>query len=309
MITTPRTPSSQPADPADAVDPAPDRRGPRLPVLVRLLLTLVLFVPAVFAGTLLLLVPGYDALLGRTDEIAVLAYAPVTALTLAGYLLAAWLLVRWGDRRRFRDLGLRLDRTALLGLLVGLVASFVIALVVGMAAGALDLGRAVEDGAAGEAGISPLAVLAVVLLQAFVLQGIGEEVLFRGYLLQTLRRRPVASVLIAAVVFTIPHLFSSGGQQGLAERVLYLAIPFGFALSAGYLMIALRSTWAAIGIHSGVHLATFIVAQLGFTHDGPAVWLALGALHALLGAAVALRIPQSRWDEVRELGPCGRRIP
>jgi membrane protease YdiL (CAAX protease family) len=274
---------------------------------VRLLLTLVLFLPAVFAGTLLLLIPGYDALLGRNDEITVLAYVPVTALTLAGYLLAAWLLVRWVDRRRFADLGLRLDRTALLGLLVCLVASLVIALVVGVAANLLDLGRTVEDVSAGAAGISPLALLAVVLLQAFVLQGIGEEVLFRGYLLQTLRRRPIAAVLIAAVVFTIPHLLSSGGQQGLLERFLYLAIPFGFAISAGYLMIALRSTWAAIGIHGGFHVATFVVAQLGFTNDGPAVWLVLGALHALLGVVVALRIPRSRWDEVREHGPCSRR--
>jgi hypothetical protein len=37
------------------------------------------------------------------------------------------------------------------------------------------------------------------------------------------------------------------------------------------------------------------------------VWLVLGALHALLGVVVALRIPRSRWDEVREHGPCSRR--
>lgn len=306
MITRSRTPSSNTPATDPVTDPAPARRGPRFPVPVRVILPLVVFVPAVFSGLLLFLIPGYEELLGRNDEIAVLAYAPAAGVTLVGYLLAAWLLVRGADRRRFAELGLRVDPTALLALLAGLAASLVIALLVGVTAGALDLGRE-NDVAMGASGISPLAILAMLLLQAFVLQGIGEEVLYRGYLLQTLRHRPVASVLIAAVVFTIPHLLSSGGQQSLLERFLYLAMPFGFALSAGFLMIALRSTWAAIGIHAGFHVATFVVAEIGLTRDGPAVWVVLGALHLVLGLVIAMCIPRRRWDEVREHGPCSGR--
>src|SRR5690625_6822538 len=143
--------------------------------------------------------------------------------------------------------------------------------------------------------ISPVAVLAVVLLQAFVLQGIGEEVLFRGYLLQSLRRRPVLGVAICAVAFTIPHLASSGGQQSVLEHLLYLAIPFGFAISAGFLAIAMRSVWAAIGIHGGLPLATWVTALRGFTSDGPAVWVTGGGPRALAGLAMALLIPSRRW--------------
>src|SRR5699024_3434310 len=191
--------------------------GPRLPVWLRVLLPTILFLPAASAGLVLILIPGYEGLLARDDEDAVLAYAAFAA-----------------------------------------------------------------------------AVLAVVLLQAFVLQGIGGEVLFRGCLLQSLRRGPVLGVAICAVAFTIPHLASSGGQQSVLERLLCLAIPFGFAISAGFLAIAMRSVWAAIGIHGGFHLATWVTALLGFTSDGPAVWVTVGGLHALAGIVIAVLIPSRR---------------
>src|SRR5699024_12769186 len=51
----------------------------------------------------------------------------------------------------------------------------------------------------GDSGVlTVLAMVAFLVLRAFVLQGIGEEVLFRGYLMQSLRRRPVIAVLVAA---------------------------------------------------------------------------------------------------------------
>lgn len=293
------------ADGPDDVSPSAPPR-PRVSAALRVLLAMLMLPPAAFAGSLLMLVPGYGRLLQLEDAVAVLAYAPFAALVLAAYVLLSWVLVRGVDRLPFRALGLRIDARALLALVTGCA----IALVLGLAGAGIaevsGMGRRVEAPAAEQPMLPLAAVLALVLLRAFVLQGIGEEVLFRGYLLQSLRRRPVLGVVIAAGAFAVPHLASNGGQQGLAERLLYLAIPFGFALSAGFLAVAMRSVWGAVGIHGGFHVASTAVSLLGLTADGPAIWVLLGALHALAGVLLALRIPRRRWEEVREHGPYAR---
>lgn len=282
--------------------PAQDAQ-PRLSTWLRVLLPTVLFLPAASAGILLVLVPGYEEMLGRDDEIAILAYAPYAAVVLAAYVLVSWALVRWVDRRPFLTLGLRFDARAVLALLTGCVIALAIALVSAVVADASGMGRQFDAGGMGQSTIAPAAVLALVLLRAFVLQGIGEEVLFRGYLMQSLKHRPVLGTVVAALAFTVPHLVSSGGQQSVVEHLLYLAIPFGFAISAGFLAIAMRSVWAAVGIHGGFHLATWVVSLLGFGSGGPAVWMTLGGLHILVGAVIAVRTPERRWAEVREHGP------
>jgi len=273
----------------------------------------MLMLPCAMAGTVLLLVPGYTGLLEHPAmTVQVAGYAPFAATVLAAYLLVSWALLRWVDRRPFGALGLRLDRRALLGLLVGCGIALLNGLVAAGAVQALGLARGAAsagwDGPVKEAGVlTALAMVLFIVLRAFVLQGIGEEVLFRGYLMQSLRRRPVLAVLVAAVAFTIPHLLSNGGQQSPFEHLHYLAIPFGFALSAGFLAVAMRSVWAAIGIHGGFHLATIAAGMLGLTADGPPAWLALGLLHAVTGTVIALLVPRRRWAEVRRHGPYGRR--
>src|SRR5699024_238321 len=131
--------------------------------------------------------------------------------------------------------------------------------------------------------------IVVILLQAFVLQGIGEEVMFRGYLMQSLRRRPMLGIFVTAVAFTVPHLMSSGGQQNWVDRVVYLAMPFGFALSAGFLAVALRSVWAAIGVHGGFHVANFVVGSLGWLAvNGTAVYVAFGLAHLIAAIVIGV---------------------
>ena len=126
--------------------------------------------------------------------------------------------------------------------------------------------------------------------------------------MQSLRSRPVLAILGAAVVFTIPHLLSQGGQENLGERFAYLAIPFGFALTAGVLGVALRSVWAAIGIHGGLHVANTPVSELGLSVDGPAQWILIGALFTLVAVLIGLQLPRERWAEVRDRGPYARAL-
>lgn len=274
----------------------------------RVLLPMVLFLPFASAGMLLMLVPGFSELLDRTGAVGVAAYAPFAGVVLAAYVLGSWALLRWVDRRPVSALGLRFGRRAILGLLAGYVIAQVVTLLAGWSTEALGIVGTMDvpQPDAGAPTGSVIALLALVVLRAFVLQGIGEEVLFRGYLMQSLRHRPVLGVLITAVAFTIPHLASSGGQQNSVEQLLYLVMPFGFATSAGFLAIAMRSVWAAVGIHGGFHLATIGAAAVGVLADGPAMWVAIGLLHVVAGAVIAVRLPARRWTEVREHGPYGR---
>lgn len=231
-------------------------------------------------------------------------------MALTAYVLVSWALVRWIDRRSFAAPGLRLDGRAALGLLAGVGIAVVAGALAAWGTDALGLARALDPEVVAQqvARQSVLTVVVFTILRAFVLQGIGEEVLFRGYLLQSLRRRPARAVVIAAIAFSLPHFASSGGQENLLERALYLAVPFGFSISAGFLAIACRSVWAAVGIHGGFHVASAINLALGLTADGPGMWLTAGALHVVIGVVVALLIPRRRWAEVRELGPYGRPV-
>lgn len=273
-----------------------------------MLLPAVLFLPLALAGSILMVIPEYADLLERLDAVGVAAYAPYAGVVLAAYVLASWALLRWVDRRPVSALGLRFGWRAVLGLLVGYGIAQAAALLAGWSTQALGIARTMEvDASDGPASSVPV-IAVLVFLRAFVLQGIGEEVLFRGYLLQSLRHWPVLGVVISAVAFTVPHLASSGGQQSTLEHAAYLAMPFGFAISAGFLAIALRSVWAAVGIHGGFHLATFGAAVVGVSADGPAVWITIGLLHLVAGIVIAMCLPRQRWAEVREHGPYGRPV-
>lgn len=267
------------------------------PLWLRILLPILLLPVAGLSVLLPASIPGVAAAMDRPDGLGVAAYALAASVPLLVYVLGTVLLVRGLDHRPLRAVGIRPRPGALLlGILVSVLA-------MGAAVLAGRLTSIPAPDAAQPAAVPFLVALAFVLLRAFVLQGIGEELLFRGYLLQTLSRRPRLAVLITAVAFTIPHLASSGGQQDVGEQLLYLAMPFGFALSAGMLAIALRSVWAGIGIHGGFHLANALAGALGIPLDGPAAWLLLGAAHTLAAIIIAGTIRRRRWLEVSEHGP------
>lgn len=271
-----------------------------------MLLTVVAFVFCALVTAPLVLVPGLSAALEGSAAVAVAVSAGIAAVSLAAYLLASAALTRGVDRRSLADLGLRLDSRALLALLAGMGISLVVLLAAGLLETLTGWGRTAAP--VEQPAVPLVLVIAMVLIRAFLLQGIGEEVLCRGYLMVSLRSRPVLAVLAAAVVFTLPHLLSSGGQQGLGERFLYLAIPFGFALAAGVLAVALRSVWAAIGIHGGLHVSYAVVAALGLGLDGPVMWIVIGTLYTVAAVLIGIRLPRSRWDEVRDRGPYARAV-
>lgn len=113
------------------------------------------------------------------------------------------------------------------------------------------------------------------------LVNLATQLLFCGYQMSALRLRPVVSSL----AFTVLHLTSGGGQQSAVERVLFLAVPFGFAFAGGALMIRTDSLWASVGVHGGFHLGVVAGVFLGLG-GGPILWVACGAGWALIGLAL-----------------------
>jgi membrane protease YdiL (CAAX protease family) len=236
-------------------------------------------------------------------------------LVLVVAIVGVAVVARLDGGRRLRDLGWRWDRRSLLALGIGVLISLVILVAVGVPLTSAGLLRVDDPGISNE----PLwAVLVIGLVRAFVLQAIPEELIFRGYLLSSLRMRPVRAVLVSGLLFGALHLISSGGQQGWGERIMYLAMPTGFGLAAGALMLTTRSLWAAVGIHGGLHLTLLAFAVLpqrpeqGSTGstialgNGPALWLLAGLAWAVVAVVLLVRLARqtpASTDEPADQGP------
>ena len=161
----------------------------------------------------------------------------------------AVVLVRFVDRQPVAALGLHLNRAGWRGSLAGFG---IVAAVVGAATLIAIVSGLTEPPAAD--GRLPVGTM---LLAAFVVQGFPEELLFRGYLVQSARARlPVGGVVaLSALVFGVPHLLSGSGAQNLGQRLLFLLIPIGFAVIATLLRLRTGSVWPAVAVHAGFHVS------------------------------------------------------
>ncbi len=300
MTTTTASPAHGAAHPPQPGLVLAGRAAPRSrwPWAVQALLCPVVLLVALLVPALLTLVPGMDRLDAPSTPVGVAAAVMVGLglLTLAVAVGGVALLLRLDGGRRLADVGWRVDRRSAAALVLGVVVSAVVVVAVGVPLTAAGLLRTEGAGVAGD----PVwAVLVIGLSQAFLLQAIPEELIFRGYLLGSLRMPAAAAVLVSGLTFGALHLASSGGQQGWGERLVYLADPIGFGLAAGALSLLTGSLWVAIGIHGGAH-ATLLGAELLERVDpafaignGPASWLLTGLLYTVV-AAVAMVVRARR---------------
>ena len=119
----------------------------------------------------------------------------------------------------------------------------------------------------------------------FPLQGIPEELVWRGWFFSSMGSTRAAAVT-SVLVFTVLHLVSQGGQQNVLEHFIYLADPLGFAIAAMAVRIVSGSTWAAIGVHGGSHLANELLGERLGALEGPMTWVVAGLLWAAVGAVI-----------------------
>ncbi|GAA3647515.1 CPBP family intramembrane glutamic endopeptidase [Microbacterium marinilacus] len=272
-------------------DPGPEPRlgvGP-LGISIRLVVAVVVLMAAnLVAGSvpaLAMLVPGaVEALSGSSPWGFALSFA-MQALVLAIVLVAVRSWMRWVERTPLREAGWRWAPRSALWALLGVVVSA--ASVLGVTAVLPATGPVLDERSltGDQATTSTTVVLLVVyyLGLAFLQQGIPEELLFRGWLLWRLRDRPVIAVTVTTLAFTVIHLVSQGGQQSPAEHLIYLALPFGFALLATGLLLWTTSLWAAVGVHGGFHVGNYLAAVYLPQVDAVTSWLVVGGAQAALG--------------------------
>ncbi|GAA1852731.1 CPBP family intramembrane glutamic endopeptidase [Myceligenerans crystallogenes] len=277
-------------------------------IACRVVVAVVILLAANLGANLVLgvvaLVPGVRAAVsGQSPWAFVFALGmQVLVLVLVALAVQAWM--RWIERGTMRDIGWRWDRRSVVWLLLGIAVAA--GSVVVVTAALPDIAPP-PGGAAllGEQEAHPAVIAGLVvhyLGLAFLQQGLPEELLFRGWLLWRLRHRPVTAVVVTTLAFTVIHLVSNGGQESAWERVLYLALPLGFALLAVGLLLWTGSLWAAVGVHGGFHVGNYLATALLPQADAVTSWLAIGGVQAGLGLALTVTALRSGR---RILGPKG----
>ena len=86
----------------------------------------------------------------------------------------------------------------------------------------------------------------VIFFIAFILQGMGEEALFRGYLLTTLARRTHiwSAIIISSIMFSLFHIGNAS-----FSIIAFINI-FLFGVFASVFMLKRGSIWAVGAIHT-----------------------------------------------------------
>ncbi|OYO15872.1 CPBP family intramembrane glutamic endopeptidase [Enemella evansiae] len=264
-------------------------KKPRLPGWLRAVL-----VPVLFMATVMVVQLGYSAIPGVTAAMSdpnnlllvVLSNLGGALLVTVAVLGVIALLMRLVDRAPLRRIGLVWTRHSLPALGLGLLIVVVI--------GQLVMWGGLLVGQTQRVTLPPdllstgmiAATIALALIRAFLLQGIPEELFFRGYLMQALAERPRVAALASAGLFAVIHLVSKGGQQNLVDRLLYLLIPLGFGFLAAALMLRTRSIWSAVGVHAGFHVSNLIGQFSGLAPEGRYFWVVTGLVLLLAGFVV-----------------------
>lgn len=266
------------------------RLGPGGAVL-RVAIAIAVMLLSAAVPALVMAIPGVETLLdgkvfGRGSAgllVVCLAALVIMSLATVCAFLCTRLLITRLDHARPSDLAMRPSPRALTWCVGMIVAALMLMALAGAVSEALGIARE-ESAMPGDTWWS--AVLIQIAL-GFFLQGIPEELVWRGWLFRSLGSTRIAAV-VSVLVFTVMHLISQGGQEGWGERVIYLAMPFGFGVAAMAARWVSGSTWAAVGAHGGFHLSSLLAVSTGVPVDEPVTWVVIGCLWLITGAIVLL---------------------
>ncbi|NNG19611.1 CPBP family intramembrane metalloprotease [Naumannella sp. ID2617S] len=261
----------------------------RLPFAVCVLIaTLLMFANYAFAVPLAL-IPGVGRLAEGSIVGRVVLQSVTSLITLATALLLVGLATRFVLRGRLRDVGWLASRDSWwlfgLGWAVSLVAIVVPTVLLPMTGLAHHTPIPPEDLQNVTAGTVVAAVI-VQTMAGVALQGIPEELVWRGWLMNCLRNQPRLALLVSAVVFGALHIVSRGGQQNVLDRIVYVLMAMAFAFCAGAMALRLGSLWPAIGVHAGLHLSNMILNLTPLNATGSLIWGAQALILVVIGAVL-----------------------
>ena len=224
----------------------------------RLLLHTIMFVIlSTLVGTALFIPIGLLHI--SFDSQIALLFSELTML--AGITLSTFLARRFLDKRSMLSLGLKLDSLALTDILAGIVITFFqMGAIFGLE---MVLGWTKFEGFAWKTQSGAQVAIGVGLgLFIFILTGWAEELLSRGYHLQTVESglNMFWAVGISSSVFAILHISNPNATNmstlGIFAAGLFLALPF----------VLTRQLWLSIGLHIGWNFFEGVV--FGFPVSG-----------------------------------------
>lgn len=167
----------------------------------------------------------------------------VGALT---FTTSVYIARRWLDHRSFLDLGLRWHAQAAKDLVSGVIMAGLMMAAVYTLEWALGWLK-FEAFAWQTQPVSRVFQATLLMLVAYALTGWGEELLFRGYIMQNLISglNEYWGVVISAILFALVHLVNPNPSSNAVIGLILSGIFFAFAY------LRTRLLWLPIGIHIG----------------------------------------------------------
>ena len=190
----------------------------------------------------------------------------VTQVTLlVVFTLTIYIARRFLDKRSFESLGLKINKQTLKDVFAGVGIAFVIMGLIYLAETAL--GWLTFESFAWQ--VEPMGTVIsgiLMFLALYILVGWNEELLFRGYQLQTLASglNLFWAVIISSAVFGVAHLLTPNatwvGVVGIFFAALFLA----------YSYVRTHQLWLSIGLHIGWNFFEGVV--FGFRVSGNEIY-------------------------------------
>lgn len=262
--------------------------SPRLPLNWWGLLVRVIAAFVMLMASNMVRVPLHQLPIAKRDDAAGIgANAAIFLLTPIVVVIMLWGWMRFVERRQLRAIGL-FDISKILPGILGGTAIVVVPMAVGWVFLSLFSEPEAQHDAVPSSGSVGVIVAGVVyvLVRSYLLQGIPEELIYRGWLFSTTAQRPIFTVVWTTLAFTIPHLSSSGGQQSTTDFLLYLVLPLGMAVLAGAMVVWKKSVWWAAGTHGGMHAVMAVLAILFPVALDSTAWVILGVTQLATGLAL-----------------------
>ncbi|MEX2803779.1 CPBP family intramembrane glutamic endopeptidase [Streptococcus sp. H31] len=176
------------------------------------------------------------------------------------YIAYTWFFTRIIDRRPWSVLELKLDKNALKGFLAALLLTIVIVLL-----GSWLSIIFFHDRFSGTVHFG-LPELWRSFALSFLLQGFPEEMVWRGYLVQTLQKKPMPTLFISSALFALDHIVHIipffGGNPYDSEGYLTIFYAFCLGILSCLMKYLFRTTWAAVAVHSGMHMTLQVLTAV-----------------------------------------------
>ncbi len=187
------------------------------------------------------------------------------------------------DRRPLSNLRMEVNSNAAFSLLIGLIVSFISVSIMGILLVKFAPNVMIAPEPFAYRSI-PMFILNV-FLAAVILQGIPEEVFFRGYLPQTLETTPYKALIISTVLFGVIHLVT--GPKVLPDMFFSVLQPTFFGFAAFAISYSYKSTWGGIGVHAGIHFANGLneYLEIGYSNT---LWFISALSYLVLGLIIIL---------------------